>query len=315
MWWDRIIPPGRQFDEVIEEALDSANCVVVLWSKASVSSTWVKTEAAEGMRRKILIPAFIEDVKLPLEFRRVQTADLSRWSGKASDSLLDSLLHSIENQVGPSAHSHGEAAAQSGPESPGENRDHSRADPSDLDDGRAQRSDSGKGKHSRALGAIAIAVVVVMGIVFVAYRRDESSGIETQEQARAKKAAVEKTEQERLPRSKALEGSSARVAIDASDVVATKMAGRWRTKTMAEKEELRITSKGRNVTVAELNAYGEPAATWKGVVTDGVFEGDYYFNAKKIGTAKLQLSDDGQMLSGTITLDPDSHLSYVYFRQ
>ena len=48
VWWDRTIPPGRQFDEVIEEALDSARCVVVLWSKASVASQWVKTEAAEA---------------------------------------------------------------------------------------------------------------------------------------------------------------------------------------------------------------------------------------------------------------------------
>ena len=67
VWWDRTIPPGKQFDEVIEEALDSARCVVVLWSKASVASQWVKTEAAEAMRRKILVPVLIEDVKIPLE--------------------------------------------------------------------------------------------------------------------------------------------------------------------------------------------------------------------------------------------------------
>ena len=114
--------PGRQFDEVIEEALDSAHCVVVLWSNASVSSTWVKTEAAEGMRRKILIPAFIEGVKLPLEFRRVQTADLSKWDGKPSDPLLNSLLNSIEGKVGAPAHSPREAATESAPESPGESR-------------------------------------------------------------------------------------------------------------------------------------------------------------------------------------------------
>jgi hypothetical protein len=71
VWWDPKIPPGKTFDEVIERALDTAKCVVVLWSKKSVLSDWVKTEAAEGKRRGILIPALIEDdVKIPLEFRR-----------------------------------------------------------------------------------------------------------------------------------------------------------------------------------------------------------------------------------------------------
>jgi hypothetical protein len=77
VWWDRVIPPGRQFDEVIEEALEASRCVAVLWSKASIGSTWVKIEAAEAMSRKALIPAIIDEVEIPLEFRRLQAADLS----------------------------------------------------------------------------------------------------------------------------------------------------------------------------------------------------------------------------------------------
>jgi hypothetical protein len=79
VWWDRSILPGETFDTVIEAALDAAKCVIVLWSRTSVSSKWVKTEASEGDKRGILIPVLIDDVKIPLEFRRMQAADLKDW--------------------------------------------------------------------------------------------------------------------------------------------------------------------------------------------------------------------------------------------
>lgn len=100
VWWDRTIPPGRQFDEVIEEALDAATCVVVLWSNASIASTWVKTEAAEANRRKLLIPVVIEDVKIPLEFRRLQAADLAAWKGERSHPEVDKFIAAIEREIG-----------------------------------------------------------------------------------------------------------------------------------------------------------------------------------------------------------------------
>ena len=99
VWWDRTIPPGKEFDQVIEEALDAAKCVVVLWSKTSTASSWVKTEAAEAMRRKILVPALIDDVKIPLEFRRLQAADLSQWQGEDSHPELEKFCRSIEGNI------------------------------------------------------------------------------------------------------------------------------------------------------------------------------------------------------------------------
>ena len=93
IWWDRTIPPGRQFDDVIEEALDAARCVVVLWSKASAASSWVRNEASAALQRKALIPALIDiDVKIPLEFRRLQAADLTRWKRRAVDARVRSVL-------------------------------------------------------------------------------------------------------------------------------------------------------------------------------------------------------------------------------
>jgi len=99
VWWDREIPPGQSFDETIESALNSARCVVVLWSKHSVSSRWVKTEAAEGAERGILVPAMIDNAPIPLEFKRIEAADLSDWEGEASHREFDQLLKSVAAMI------------------------------------------------------------------------------------------------------------------------------------------------------------------------------------------------------------------------
>src|SRR4029077_4540985 len=79
VWWDRKIQAGQSFDQVIERELESSRCVVVLWSKESISSEWVKNEAALAAERGVLVPALIDNVRPPLEFRRRQAADLIGW--------------------------------------------------------------------------------------------------------------------------------------------------------------------------------------------------------------------------------------------
>ena len=45
VWWDKHIAPGKAFDRAISQALDTAKCIVVLWSNNSVTSDWVMEEA------------------------------------------------------------------------------------------------------------------------------------------------------------------------------------------------------------------------------------------------------------------------------
>lgn len=99
VWWDRTIPPGMEYAEVIEQALDSSTCVVVLWSTTSVASSWVKTEAAEALQRRILVPALIDGTKIPLEFRRLQAADLSQWHGEPAHPELQKFLEAVEVKI------------------------------------------------------------------------------------------------------------------------------------------------------------------------------------------------------------------------
>jgi TIR domain/PDZ domain len=99
VWWDREIPLGQSFDEVIEKALTSSKCVIVLWSAVSVVSEWVRNEASEGKRRGILVPVFIEPVDAPLAFRLLNGADLRDWSGDASDAEFERLVERVAELV------------------------------------------------------------------------------------------------------------------------------------------------------------------------------------------------------------------------
>jgi tetratricopeptide (TPR) repeat protein len=95
VWWDRNIITGQAFDQSIEQELDTASAVTVLWSRHSVASEWVKNEAASAAERGVLVPAMIEQIKLPLEFRRRQTADLTGWHGDPGHGGLQALCDGL----------------------------------------------------------------------------------------------------------------------------------------------------------------------------------------------------------------------------
>ncbi len=100
VWWDRKIITGQVFDHAIELELENAKSVIVLWSKHSIGSEWVKNEAAVAAERGVLVPATIDSVKLPLEFRRKQTADLIDWKGEPSHCGFQALCEGVTNTIG-----------------------------------------------------------------------------------------------------------------------------------------------------------------------------------------------------------------------
>jgi hypothetical protein len=95
VWWDRDITFGKPFDQVIDEELSKARCVIVIWSTTSIKSRWVLSEAHDGLERRILIPVLIDRVVLPVWCRLVQTADLIEWNGKTAFPEFQKLVNDI----------------------------------------------------------------------------------------------------------------------------------------------------------------------------------------------------------------------------
>ncbi|MCG2738355.1 MAG: HEAT repeat domain-containing protein [Candidatus Methanoperedenaceae archaeon] len=100
VWWDIEIHVGENFRQVIEVKLKDAKCVIVIWSKKSVKSNWVIDEAGEVYQLEKLVPVLIDDVKIPMGFRQIQTVKLINWDGTLPNSEFEFLLASIVKIIG-----------------------------------------------------------------------------------------------------------------------------------------------------------------------------------------------------------------------
>lgn len=76
VWWDFELVGGHGFREQIHEQLNAARAVVVIWTKDSVMSEFVRDEADEAKRLKKLIPVRVPNLEMhevPLGHRQSQT--------------------------------------------------------------------------------------------------------------------------------------------------------------------------------------------------------------------------------------------------
>ena len=101
VWWDTALRSGQAYDEITETALKTAKAVVVLWSKTSVASRWVRAEATQADRNGTLVPVMIEACERPIMFELTQTADLSHWQGAPDDAAWRSFLADVHGFLTP----------------------------------------------------------------------------------------------------------------------------------------------------------------------------------------------------------------------
>ncbi|RIK58714.1 MAG: hypothetical protein DCC57_00240 [Chloroflexi bacterium] len=104
IWWDADIEPGTWFRQAIDEQLDEAACVIVVWTKHSVGKQFVSDEANRGLSRGVLVPVVLDkDVKIPVGFGEIQFIDLSDWQQTESAEMAK-LVKRVQSLVerGPS---------------------------------------------------------------------------------------------------------------------------------------------------------------------------------------------------------------------
>ena len=103
VWWDALIEGGTAYAKTINNALETADVIIVMWSAAAVESDWVRDEAALGRDRQRLVPVSLDRVKPPLGFRQYQFINFRRWRGRRDNPEFIALERAIATAAGHAA--------------------------------------------------------------------------------------------------------------------------------------------------------------------------------------------------------------------
>ena len=99
VWWDSKIEVGEEYSNIINHIISKVDCILVVWSKESIQSSWVISEAMVGFERQNIIPILKEEVTPPIPFNTIQSADLICWDGDVTDTNFKQLINSIQKYV------------------------------------------------------------------------------------------------------------------------------------------------------------------------------------------------------------------------
>ena len=97
VFFSQMIPKGADWAATLEAQLAEASSMIVLWTRHSVKSFWVRSEAAEGLEKQKLIPVLLDNSELPRLFRGIQTESLQEWDGTSTDKTIDRFLDYLDD--------------------------------------------------------------------------------------------------------------------------------------------------------------------------------------------------------------------------
>jgi hypothetical protein len=101
VWVDKSgIQEGDAYDTQIEDAIAQTRVVIVLWSKNSVRSQWVRAEAAYALSKQKLLPVSIDRTDPPLQFLHIQAVDFEGWQGDSTSEAFRRLMAVLAKRLG-----------------------------------------------------------------------------------------------------------------------------------------------------------------------------------------------------------------------
>ena len=100
VWRDDELPAHRAYAEVIEERINGAGAVVVLWSAEAAKSHWVRAEADTARAKLTLVQATLDGTIPPMPFNQIQCADLKAWDGQRTAGGWRKLVASVAELAG-----------------------------------------------------------------------------------------------------------------------------------------------------------------------------------------------------------------------
>jgi adenylate cyclase len=103
VWRDDELPAHRPYAEVIEERINGAKAVVVLWSAEAAKSHWVRAEADSARAALTLVQASLDGTLPPMPFNQIQCADLKSWDGQRTAHGWRKLVASVTELAGVAA--------------------------------------------------------------------------------------------------------------------------------------------------------------------------------------------------------------------
>jgi len=85
---------------VIDERLQAAKVVVVVWSAEAARSDWVQSEADTARTDHELVQLTVDGAKLPRPFDRIQCADMTGWAGERDAPGWRKVIASVAELIG-----------------------------------------------------------------------------------------------------------------------------------------------------------------------------------------------------------------------